>query len=259
MSVRVGRVPYARGRRCELPSYPDHTQIVCLTTSSPYGSLSPYELRDEKNRCLENVWQFAKIYPSVPAVSRVRSRTDKRVVWQHPAEIHIAGDEIREDYWRWRKKGMDTHDPIRYPVTFNEEQRASCLGALWNPQPGADQALPWQGASLSSCLNYVDARKTIYVPLYESAVKAKPQFMELVNRLTSGENLLIIEVDGPHQESLSHYQQEYGVASDFIEGGSVAATEENLDILLNDTLHPYGHGYCLARCLIRSVRGQDNS
>jgi len=253
MSVRVGRVPYARGRQCPLPSYPDHTNVVCLTASSPYGSLSPYELRDKDGRCLENLWQFAKIYSTVPAVSRKQSRRDGAVVWDHPAETHVMKGEILPAYWGWRKKGMDTVEAVRYPVTFDLDRRASCRGALWNPEPGADQSVPWVGASVAACLDYVQARKTIYVPIYEAAVREQVQFKDLVARLKAGENLLIIEVDGPHQESLQYYMDTYSVTSDFIEGGTVLATEGNLDILLNDTLHPYGHGYCLARCLIRET------
>jgi hypothetical protein len=51
-------------------------------------------------------------------------------------------------------------------------------------------------------------------------------------------------------ESLDYYVKKYGVAQDFIVGNTMLATRENLQIMLNDPLHPYGHGYCLANSLL---------
>lgn len=89
--------------------------------------------------------------------------------------------------------------------------------------------------------------------LYERLVVKQKQFLELVERLKKGENLLILEVDGPRQECLSYYMEKYSVKENFIEGGTILATDENLDIMLNDAKHPYGHGYCLARALMKSL------
>jgi hypothetical protein len=75
-------------------------------------------------------------------------------------------------------------------------------------------------------------------------------FKDLKARLERGENLMIMEIDGPHKESLAYYQKTYGVSADFIVGDSMLATEENLRIMMNDVTHPYGHGYCLAAALL---------
>jgi hypothetical protein len=75
------------------------------------------------------------------------------------------------------------------------------------------------------------------------------KFTELKNKLDSGENLLIIEVDGPHQESIDYYMKEYGVDKTFIEDDTMIVNEENIRIMLNDTKHAFGHGYCLAMVL----------
>jgi hypothetical protein len=104
----------------------------------------------------------------------------------------------------------------------------------------------WKGQRL----DYIAARKAIYLPLYLKLVVAKPQFSELRQRLAAGENLLIIEVDGPHQESLPYYKERYNVADNFIENSTVLATQENLQLVLNDAKHPFGHGYCLAAALL---------
>jgi hypothetical protein len=252
MSVRVGRISYTKGHRGSLPAFEGYSPVVCLTADSPYGSLSPYELRDEKGRCIENLWQFAKIYPNVPAVRRVRSRIDSRVIWDYSAEQHIDEEakQVLPSYWEWRKRGMEVPFPIRYPVGYIKDARASCRGALWNGQLDPTEPFPVQFPT--SLLDYVSARKAIYVPLYEEYVKIQPQWKGLAERLASGENLLILEVDGPHEESLPYYIDKYSVAQDFITGDTVVASDKNLDIFLNDELHPYGHGYCLARTLLHS-------
>ena len=68
--------------------------------------------------------------------------------------------------------------------------------------------------------------------------------MQLLHQ--QGTNLLIVEVDGPHQESMSYYKQRYSVADDFIDDNTVEVNEQSMKIMLNDPKHPFGHGYCLA-------------
>ena len=88
------------------------------------------------------------------------------------------------------------------------------------------------------------------MPKYSELVRKQGQFTELQQRLKRGENLLIIEVDGPHQESLSYYQETYKVSSNFIEQNTMVANLDNLRIMMNDTKHIFGHGYCLAAVLL---------
>jgi len=54
----------------------------------------------------------------------------------------------------------------------------------------------------------------------------------------------------PHQESMDYYKQTYNVSDDFIENGTMLATEENLMLMMVDPKHPFGHGYCLAMALL---------
>ena len=87
---------------------------------------------------------------------------------------------------------------------------------------------------------------------FQYILEREPKFWELYQRLQNGENLLILEVDGPHQESLEYYKTTYEVDDNFIEQDSVQATETNLAILLNEVKHPFGHGYCLAWALAQN-------
>lgn len=237
--LRVGRVVYVDGRKV-LPRYPGFSLVEVMTASTKYGSLGPYVLRDEEGRLMENLWQFSKVYARVPATRQRRSRFDRTVIWERGAETHVRGGELTEAYWKWRADGMAAPDPIRYPVGF--ATRSACLYAL-HPDAGPDDDAPR--------LSYVEARSEIYIPIYKRLVRRAPQYAELLRRLRGGENLLIAEVDGPHEESNAHYEATYGVAP--VERGTILASPATLDVLRRDTRHPYGHGYCLAEALLEDV------
>jgi hypothetical protein len=98
-------------------------------------------------------------------------------------------------------------------------------------------------------LTYIEARKEIYLKTYLKLVKKAPDFIKLLNMLKEGKNLLIIEVDAAHEEDLEYYKTKYGVGDDFIVDGTMLATTTNLDIMLNDEKHAFGHCYALAIAL----------
>jgi len=135
---------------------------------------------------------------------------------------------------------MNAPDAIRYPVGFSPSARQSCLYSLL-PSATPD--------SIGPSLSYVEARKQIYVPFYVASLQQEPQYKELLRRFNGGESMLICEVDGPHQESLDYYRDKYGVPSDWIQGHAIRCTEDNWNILVEDTKHPFGHGYALAGAL----------
>ena len=186
---------------------------------------------------MENIYQFSKVYKNVPKSKQYYSRYDRRVIWDWPAQTHLEGDQLTHDYIKWRTCGMNASEPIRYPVGF--KNRHKCLFSLKGDEIPEVKSL-----------DYIESRKEIYLPLYTELVQKEKQFLELVERLKNGENLLIIEVDGPHEESLEYYRDKYDVPKDFIQNFTMLATRENIDIMLNDPKHPFGHGYCLALALL---------
>lgn len=227
--IRVGR---KNGE--EVPSLPNYKTILSLTKSSPYGELSPYVLKNENGHILENVWQFSKVYENVPYSKQTYSRYDGRIIWEWPSEKHYDTETktLTDEYWKWREAGMNAKYPIRYPVGFS--RRHECLFSV--NEKGKKKS-------------YISSRQTIYFPMYEKAVTKQPKFKKLKHMHESGENLLIVEVDGPHQESLSYYIEKYGVSDDFITNNTIEVTEKNMTIMISDTKHPFGHGYCLGMCL----------
>ena len=133
---------------------------------------------------------------------------------------------------------MENRYHLRYPAGFNNMK--NCLYAIHEYEDG----------TLSGKLDYIESRKITYLPLYCKLVKKEEQFSELKSRLENGENLLIIEVDGPHQESLKYYQEKYNVDDNFIENSTILINNRAIQIMLNDPKHPFGHGYCLAMALL---------
>lgn len=176
------------------------------------------------------------MYKKVPATKNYYSRFNKTVIWEHPAETHVDDEkeEPNEKYWAWREKGMNNKYAVRYPVGFSMKNRSSCLYSIWEGKK----------------YDYIEARKNIYMPVYINLVKKHEKFKKLKKMLADGTNLLIVEVDGPKEESLDYYKEKYGVADDFIVNSTIEVTEKNMEIMLNDPKHAFGHGYCLAIALL---------
>ena len=233
--IRIGRRKYVNGKPID-PEFPGFTPIIVMMKShSPYGELGPYLLKNEHNQILENIWQFSKVYKIVPYSRQVYSRYNNKVIWEHPSEIHLNDDNtLTFEYYNWRDKGINNEYPVRYPVGYN--YRHQCLFSL--------------SSNLSTRLNYIQARKDIYLKEYLKLVVKQPTYQLLLNKLQQGENILIIEVDGPHQESMDYYKKTYNVGNDFIINDTILATKDNINIMLNDPKHPFGHGYCLAIALL---------
>ena len=159
--IRVGRCVYENGQRID-PSYPGFTPILVLTKSNPYASLSPYCLKDEQGRIMESIFQFSKVYETVPATTCRYSRYDSRIIWQWPAERHTVLNngviQIQPEYLKWRHAGMNASEAIRYPVGFNH--RHKCLFSLKETND------PVHGPIIDPTpLNYIESRKQIYYPI----------------------------------------------------------------------------------------------
>lgn len=240
-AIRVGTITYKKGKKI-YPEYEGFTRIEVMTPSTEYGSISPYVLRDGNGLLMENIWQFSKVYQRVSAQTIHYSQWDHRVIWQRPAETHVINGQLTEDYYNWRRDGMSAQQAIRWPVGKANAKKClySIKGQDDDPRIIADHV----------ALDYITARKQIYAPLYFDLVRKERQFLELVSRYEAGERLLIVEVDGPKQQSLEHYIKQYSVDSNFIENDTVLITKETLNIFLNDPLHPYGHGFCLADSIL---------
>lgn len=222
------------------PSFPNFTPIVCLTKSTAYGALGPYLLRNESGDLIENAWQASKVVRQTQ-YSKQKFPYSDRVIWEWPAEIHVdQNNQLNQNWFLWHNTLTKAKEPIRYPLTF--EGRHQTLGCYSEKD--------CKSTRVEDLLDIPNSRKKIYFPMYIQAVKKEKLYKELEARLNKGENLLLVDVDGPKQESLEYYKQEYKVNDDFIQNDTILITEENLKIMLNDPKHSCGHCYGLAAALL---------
>jgi len=245
--IRVGRRIYNKDGTYTDPHYPGFTPIICLTKTSPYGDLGPYVLKNNHGHIMENIWQFAKCYEKIPAAKEYYSRYDKTVIWNHPSEVHILNDELTPEWLNWHNKGLTCQYHVRFPAGFNNMHLCK-FAVIEVYGDDCDYDIKC-GDHKYKKLDYIQARKQIYLPVYVNLVKQQRKFDSLQKRLLRGENLLIIEVDGPHYESLNYYKNLYNVDDDFIVNSTILVNQQNMDIMMNDSKHPFGHGYCLGMAL----------
>lgn len=224
---------------------------------------------------MENIWQGCKVYPTTPKVKEVYSRWNSTVVWEREPETHVVSEYdlpndfdalgyieiahpvqgiegkafLTPQYMQWRFDLKTSKHPVRYPVGMR--WRSKCIGALSEEE--LQQYNSGNRPDGVNLLGYTESRKQIYVPLYQRLVLEDKSglFQKLVN-ISRRTNVLIIEVDGPHQESMGMYREKYGVSDDFIVSNTILSTERNLKIMLEDPTHPYGHGYALAELVAKS-------
>jgi hypothetical protein len=232
MSVSVAK--FYPSKPC--PKKQGYTNILIHTGEKGLGAgLSPYRLEDEQGRILENIWQFSKWYPFVEAQCIPYSRYKQTpIIWDHPKEIHCINNEPTDEYWNWREKGMNNKYAVRYPVGYNN--RHNCICALWPESPNSD---------IYDKLDYLSARKKIYVNEYIRLHKNVDDFHILQEKLSNGENLQIIEVDGP-DPTLDYFP--YNLLS--VNDPGLVINKQIIKALINDTRKPFGHGYTIAALLL---------
>lgn len=208
-----------------------------------YASLSPYEIRDNLGRFVENVYQFSKLYRQVyyqNQSSYMVGHYGKVNTWSHPTETHIISNPnsythlgvngeyftLTPEYYKWQQKGYYNQYAIRYPNGYTS--RHECVGLLWNNQ----------------ILNYVNGRY-VYINAYMvSNIRSHTLYLELLNYLKNGQNLLILEVDGPKYHTSAPYNQ----ISD--QNPTLLVTPETLRQARFNPDLPFGHGWIIAAMLL---------
>ncbi|AYV85878.1 MAG: hypothetical protein Solivirus1_35 [Solivirus sp.] len=220
--VRVGKYNYKTQKE---PSTEGYTNVLIHTS----GELSPYTMRDSNGTIMENAWQFSKLWEQVPAQRQpVSMYQSDQIRWEHPAELHYLNGQLTDEYWNWKAKGFAHSKWVRYPAGFHNHKK--CLGSVYVTN------------GKYSILDYITARKLIYVPKYKEIAITTNQFQLLKQMIESGQNIQINEVDGPTFEEIYPYNQ--------VVNASIEVNPETLYYLLNSEKQAFGHGYTLAGCLL---------
>ena len=185
----------------------NNTDPVMREGLSPFY-LGPVECYDGLvSQTFERAWQCAKVYP-----------------WTLGADGNPNASYFA---WRdemWAMKGFGDKMSIRFPV--GKKNVGKCRYSWWKVD-GEFQPL-----------DYIPARKAIYIPLYAKAVVKTEAFRRLVELRDSGKNLMLIDFDG-----YNPWHPHYGFTS------------------YNDVIHcsllKMGHCFVLAMLLDGVIRVED--
>jgi hypothetical protein len=194
------------------------TVMVCGQNDVPYntsGSKEPPLIINTTSRSKER-WSTGLSPFFVGPVNLYNSNKAKNLenAWQYCKVYKEHVDENNdptEEYFKWAKQGWENDKPMRFP-----------MGRGAKPQYSL-----WDGKKL----DYIDARKQIYAPLYAEAVvktKAFKRLESIYNDPNRNQCIWLFDFDG------YSYVQE--------------------NITLYDTLHddtrPMGHAFVLASLLM---------
>ena len=120
---------------------------------------------------------------------------------------------------------------VRYPNGFHG--RRKCLYSLWMVDGHLQK------------LDYIEARKRIYCGEYARLAPALDEFKQLQRLHDSGQNILLIEVDGPDPKlTFPPYDRLSAKTPGLI------MDEETVRMLINDDRKPFGHGFVIAALLL---------
>jgi len=159
-------LPLWMKKKLDNDGVPELTDAVIISTVSGFGSfvelspfiLGPCELYDNYiAERMENAWQYSKVYKE---------------------HLHKSGrykGEVKRDYWEWAMSGWVNHEAVRYPMGKGAVPEFS----LWEDKK----------------LGYIDARKTIYGPLYAEAVQKTKAYERVVNYYNEGKPLVLLDYD----------------------------------------------------------------
>lgn len=176
----------------------------------PWKDLTPFHLTLESASCFENFWQAKKVY----------AKLEKKNFW-HSTESPIGPDGNPTEVWqKWHDTVCAYPEPLRRPNGKN---------------------IPLYVWHEGEKLGVVDARKKIYIPVYQELIRKHPTYHRL---LEIGSNrLIILEPDGPDPEEFPQ-----GKPVTYVE-----LLEMQHKVERNGKYFPYGHGYVILLTLFEDL------
>ena len=245
--------------------YKDYEAINVLKWSnSKWKTLCPYYLKTDGNEecanpggiLFENYYQGLKVYPVIypnvvyaswrhtgnpkylwwkyePVNSSDTSTTDKK---KQPSGDQIIdpsdGSFDKDLYLRWRTSLWACPNPIRYPNHIHK--RGQTKFSLCIDQQGNETRM-----------DYITARKKMYVKEYIRLIRKLPAYATLLSKLKAGTNLMLCEVDVPAMGKKGLYGKD-------IDNNNVwtGITLSRLETMMDDPTEAFGHGLCIAYALL---------
>ena len=177
--------------------------------------LGPVECYDGlQSKTMENAWQYAKVYDKY---------TD-------------AKGEPTERYFDWRDKGFAAVKGERYPLGRNQIPLYTY----------------WKIGGKMVKLDYIEARKRIYIPEYAKLVTKTPAFKKLQALKRSEKNIILSDFDGWNRLAYKKRKEDCATAMD-----ESATYELSLGDVINFPYEKMGHAFVLAMLLEGLVKVDD--
>jgi hypothetical protein len=265
--LRISPLPgkvYVAKTGSAIPSRKDLYVVEIGFSPKEFGVLSQYNLKDENDCPINNIWQFSKWFKYVDKQEQTKTyngvTTDR---WFHPAEIHISAElQIpNQKYWEWREKGMKMPHNIIFPNGYYSSNKNT--GFLVETVPSDDHVFcvdlntkkPYRKISL------IEARKQILCDLYTRLCIKHPKFIELREFLNTGKSIVIADNNGPNDiESLKCTKLanvslldsgKHAYYHDIFELENCVRIDckETIQVLMNEPSHTFSHGYVIAALL----------
>lgn len=231
MSIIVGSYFFNKNtKKWEESKWPGYKPIKITVKDQ----LHPYNLRDKYGRIIHNVWEFNKIYQYVPQKTEY-SDNKKTVSYEHNSEIHLNNNVLTDEYNNWRQKGLNYHTSVRYPVGNDRS----------SPKPIAY----YDEKTNSYISDENEAFKKIFLDNYLEALKTNHEFNILKTRVNMGENILLLDFEGPRTEDEAYYNQKYGLPLGTIIQNIVGVNMDVLNIFLNDKYRKFAPSYAIAAAI----------
>lgn len=170
-----------------------HSQAAWKAELSPF-LIGPCELHGPYvSKNMENAWQYSKLY---------LCHAD-------------ASGRPTQEFWRWARAGWNDARARRYPMGKGARPLCSVwFQSIWERE--------------LQLLNYIEARKQIYVPLYAEGVQKTHGWQKLRELYASGARIALRDFDGYDHRALG----------------------KTLTEVLNDPERKMGHAFVLAMLLL---------
>jgi hypothetical protein len=144
-----------------------------------------------------------------------------------------------ENYWQggkmWRSAGHIGGNGLPTAAWFSFRKRVCEMSvAKRRPLPKKQYGLAESSYYNGRVMGYVESRKLVYVPVYRRLIERLPIIAKLKALVQSGQNIMIIDNDGPPKH---------------LHPNGLELTPQNWQTMIDNPLHPFGHGYVVAAIL----------
>jgi hypothetical protein len=186
-----------------------------------WKELSPFHIKFADGTIFENFFQSHKTWRKVDK----QNKKD----WAWPAQIHVDDNENpNTDWYEWHNALLAHDMPVRRP-----NGKAIPLYSFWNGER----------------LGVVESRKQIYIHYLQQLYRAHPVYMELLEKVKNGENIMIIEPDGPYLDAYPH-----GLEVDLQMLKDLISVTNYSKEGYPEKYRPFGHGMVIVLTLLEDLQ-----